>query len=166
MKKTLIAILAIVGLCVLIGQGQADEITVAWDANNPSPEGYKLFQRTEGQAYDYDKPVYTGAAATATIDLEHEKTYYFVVRAYSGEDQSGDSNEITHTTPAESNADQLCFNISLTPPKFYFNKDKTIFHGPGCRHARVVPENAATQNDIDACLAAGTCRACKICKGE
>jgi hypothetical protein len=73
------------------------QTTLAWDANDPVPDGYRIYQRTEGQAYDYSQPVWTGAGTTGTVNhLVEDTTYYFVVRAYSGTDESADSNEVSY----------------------------------------------------------------------
>ena len=73
------------------------EVSLQWDANNPSPEGYLLFGREEGQSYDYNNPWWQGddSFTQCTIDqLSEDRTYFFVVRAYVGNDLSGDSNEV------------------------------------------------------------------------
>lgn len=77
----------------------AVDITLAWDANEPQPDGYNLYIRAEGEAYDYDLPAWTGMETTATLnDLTEGTTYYFVVRAYLGNEESSNSNEILFTT--------------------------------------------------------------------
>lgn len=74
---------------------QTTQATLAWDPNDPTPDGYRIYQRTEGQAYDYTAPVWTGSGTTGTVyNLEYDTTYYFVVRAYVGELESDDSNEV------------------------------------------------------------------------
>lgn len=79
---------------------QAATVTLAWDANMPAPDGYRVYQRIDGQSYDYTLPVWPPdgsqqAETTCTIDgLTEGVTYYFVVRAYLGPDESGDSNEV------------------------------------------------------------------------
>lgn len=80
---------------------QTAEVTLAWDANDPAPEGYRIYQRAEGDAYDYSQPVWTGSATTGTVyNLLYDTTYYFVVRAYEGTLESADSEEVTYSTPA------------------------------------------------------------------
>ena len=83
----------------------AAQVTVAWDPNTPTPDGYRLYQRLDGQDYDYTEAVWEGTDTTTTIyDLADDQRYYFVVRAYTGAYESGDSNEITfisESTPPE-----------------------------------------------------------------
>lgn len=98
----------------------AANVTLSWDANTPEPEGYRVFQRIEGQAYDYTAPVWPldGAnhtQSTCTIDgLTEGVTYYFVVRAYVGQDESGDSNEVQYQ-PTVTDSTQT-ENIAETDP--------------------------------------------------
>jgi hypothetical protein len=74
----------------------AAEVSLQWDANESPPEGYRAFYRTEGQPYDYSAPAWNGTETTCTIsDLAEGQTYYFVVRAYEGDTESGDSNEVS-----------------------------------------------------------------------
>lgn len=83
----------------------AGQVTLAWDPNSPSPDGYRVFQRAHGDAYDYNSPVWPidgndHTETTCTIrGLTEGATYYYVVRAYAGSDESGDSNEISYQVP-------------------------------------------------------------------
>ena len=71
------------------------EVKMKWDANKPTPAGYRIYQRIHGQTYNYKNPVWTGSKTTATIDkLKDSAQYYFVVRAFKGAIESADSNEI------------------------------------------------------------------------
>jgi hypothetical protein len=47
------------------------------------PEGYRVYQRTEGRSLCYTQPVWTGPTTTTgtVYNLDHDITYYFVVRA-------------------------------------------------------------------------------------
>ncbi len=73
----------------------AAQVTLAWDTNNPAPDGYRVYRRAEGGSYNYSSPSWTGAATTATLaNLADNTTYYCVVRAYVGSQESGNSNEV------------------------------------------------------------------------
>lgn len=86
----------------------ASDVTLAWDDNNPTVDGYKVFQRTEDQAYDYTRPVWPTdgrdhvQTSCVITDLTAGAKYYFVVRAYMGRCQSADSNEVAFVAPAQS----------------------------------------------------------------
>ena len=83
----------------------AASVTVSWDPNVPSPQGYRVFARKIDQAYDYSRPDWEGAAASCTLDnLEGQTEYYFVIRAYDGGIESVDSAE-AHYIPIEMDND-------------------------------------------------------------
>ena len=91
-------------LLILIGIpliGIADtQVTLQWDFNDPAPEGYRVYCREEGQDFDYHDFWWQGDHTfnQCTIDgLDENKTYYFVVHAFSGDEESGDSNEIRYS---------------------------------------------------------------------
>ncbi len=94
----------------------AVQVKMKWDANKPAPTGYRIFQRTLGQAYDYKKPVWQGSATTATIGSLKDKTkYFFVVRAYKGDKESGDSNEIAFSSSPGSPGTTVAAEPTVTP---------------------------------------------------
>ncbi len=81
----------------------AAQVTLQWDANTPAPDGYNLYQRVQGAAHDYAHPVNTSGITgnSYTVgNLTPGTTYYFVVRAFVGAQESGDSNEATYTPAA------------------------------------------------------------------
>ncbi|BBO82741.1 hypothetical protein DSCO28_33070 [Desulfosarcina ovata subsp. sediminis] len=90
----------------------AGQATLAWDANDPAPEGYRVYQRAEGNAYDYSNPAWTGTDTSCPLNnLVDGTTYAFVVRAFSGTLESADSNEVTYyVEPSESTT----FSISAS----------------------------------------------------
>lgn len=92
----------LVGLVCIIILGltpnlQADcQVTLSWDPNSVTPDGYRLFQRESGSTYDYKDYADAGQQTSYTISgLTDDTTYHFVVRAYLGSEESGDSNEAT-----------------------------------------------------------------------
>jgi chitinase len=81
----------------------AAQVTLQWDANNPTPDGYNLYQRVYGQAYNYSSPVNPSGITGTTFSVDNLQagvTYFFVVRAFVGADESGDSNEVQYAVPA------------------------------------------------------------------
>lgn len=95
--------LLVLALLLAIGlPAQAAQVTLAWDANTPAPDGYRLYQRMEGGSYNYASPAWSGTTISGTLDhLADDTTYFFVVRAFSGSVESADSNEVSfRTVPA------------------------------------------------------------------
>ena len=85
-------------LIVLPLAASAAQVTLQWDANDPVPASYRLYQREAGQSYDYSSYAWSGEETTATLsDLTEGTTYYYVVRAFDGTNESGDSNEVEYT---------------------------------------------------------------------
>jgi hypothetical protein len=75
----------------------AVNITLRWIPNSgPDLAGYRVFSREEGQSYDYTNPIWEVSEASCNIiNLDENKTFYFVVRAFNTEgSESGDSNEV------------------------------------------------------------------------
>lgn len=93
----------------------AAQVTLAWDPNASPPNGYRLFQRMAGGSYDYASPVWSGSGTTCTVNnLAAGTLYYFVVRAYAGADESGDSNEVSYR-PAAAPATTYTITASAGP---------------------------------------------------
>lgn len=98
MILVIIAVLSLLFFSICRADGAS--VTLQWDANDPAPDGYRLFMRTDGANYNYDTPVWTGTATTTTVDgLLPATLYYFVVRAFMADEESGDSNEVNHMPP-------------------------------------------------------------------
>lgn len=92
---------------------QAAQVTLTWDANDPAPDGYCIYYRTQGQAYDYSEPCWIGIDTTGTVDgLEANTMHYFVVRAYVAEQESADSNEVEYITSASDPCEPLAGDVN------------------------------------------------------
>lgn len=75
----------------------AADVTLQWDANDPAPDGYRLYARQSGEAFDYSKPLWEGSVAMHQVqDLTPGVTYFFVVRAFVGDAESSDSNQVEY----------------------------------------------------------------------
>lgn len=111
MKINQLSLFLVLVLSVLIATSTfAADVQLAWDPNDPVPEGYRLFQRIEGGVYDYTQPVITdnsdasgnipaSITTTKVSGLQECTSYFFVVRAYVGAEESGDSNEVDFKAP-------------------------------------------------------------------
>lgn len=90
------------GFCLLMALpliASAAQVTLQWEPTGDALDGFRVYQRLSDQVYDYNNPVWTGNVTTCTIaNLSENTTYYFVVRAYLGSEESGDSNELEYTT--------------------------------------------------------------------
>lgn len=98
-SRSVVSFLSWIFLTILFSPAliQAAQVTLAWDANDPTPIGYRLYQRTEGSSYNYTQPAWTGSETTCTLcDIEEGIQYYYVVRAYDNSSESGDSNEASY----------------------------------------------------------------------
>jgi len=78
----------------------ATQVSLEWDPNDPAPDSYNVYQRIDGDSYDYDSPLNDSPLSDTTYTVSNlldGVTYYFVVRALAGSDESGDSNEVGFT---------------------------------------------------------------------
>ena len=86
----------------------ASQVTLTWSDRNKSVDGYRVYKRTEGQTFNYAKPAWptdgrNHPQTSCTLsNLADGTNYYFVVRAYADDNQSGNSNEVTYMAPAPS----------------------------------------------------------------
>lgn len=104
-----LTILAVVALPFI---AQAGTVSVQWDHNatfdpaqpdyeapaTPGSKGYKVFMRTYNDGvYDYEAPIWTGEENKAlNLTIPDNRVLAFVVRAYIGDLQSADSDEVTY----------------------------------------------------------------------
>ena len=107
----------------------AGQVTLAWNTPSQSTDGYKIFQREQGKSFDYTHPVWPAdgkdhAETTCTIsNLTEGITYCFVVRAYAGDIESGNSNEVTFKP------EQSTGNDNNQPPVAEAGTNKTVTAG-------------------------------------
>ena len=94
---------------------QTAEVTLAWDPNDPAPDGYRIYLRTEGQSYAYSQPCGTGPDTSGTVyNLDHDTTYFFVVRAYVGGLESADSAEVSLVVPTNEPSTYAIFTFTFS----------------------------------------------------
>ena len=102
-KKRIILFLLLSMVIPLISKADV-KVTLQWELNDPLVEGYQIFCREEGERYDYNSFLWQGDHSfdQHTIDgLDEDKTYYFVVRSFAGDQVSYDSNEVCYPYCAE-----------------------------------------------------------------
>lgn len=90
-------------------------VTLQWESNNSLIEGYQVFYREAGRGYDYENFVWQGDHSFdgCTIDgLDEDKTYYFVVRSFSANEVSRDSNEVRYPND-DQNASESSFGCMI-----------------------------------------------------
>ncbi|MGR9046756.1 MAG: hypothetical protein ACU83N_15835 [Gammaproteobacteria bacterium] len=93
-KILIIGIIAMVfGMISLCQADQKVTIAWSWDANTPAPDGYRLFKRDQAGQYNYTTPAWQDTATTASFTLPNG-AYAFVCRAFVGDSESQNSNEV------------------------------------------------------------------------
>ncbi len=98
---TLFSFCFALGIFIFPQLGLAVQATLAWDVNTEEDlAGYRLFNHSEGETYNYDTPDWQGTDTTCTFSgLTENATYYFVARAYdTSNNESADSQEISYIT--------------------------------------------------------------------
>jgi predicted phage tail protein len=80
------------------------DIKLAWDANNPAPDGYKVHIGTSSRTYSTSLDAHNMTVYTVTG--LNPGTYFFAVTAYDTAGETGYSNEVTTTIKA----------VDSTPP--------------------------------------------------
>ena len=72
------------------------DLSFAWDANRDPVLGYRLYSREAGEPYG-DEPAWEGPDTRCTIfNLDADRVYYFVLRAYNGYGESRNSVELRY----------------------------------------------------------------------
>jgi hypothetical protein len=109
----------------------AATLNLEWIEKDPDATHYRLFQRTDGEAYDYSNWIYSGSLTSFTVEnLQDGVTYFFVVRACNADAVSPDSNEIEFRSvdldqPADSDGDGVVDDLDAFPsdPDEWFDTD-------------------------------------------
>ncbi|MGD9211358.1 MAG: fibronectin type III domain-containing protein [Desulfobacteraceae bacterium] len=96
----IINIIILLLIIISTSEANAASVTLEWDPVSQSIDGYRIYMRIDGQRYDYKNPTWEGTTTACTInDLKNGTTYYFVVRAFKGEEESKDSKEVPYYAP-------------------------------------------------------------------
>jgi hypothetical protein len=117
------------------------QVKLQWDGNlENSVTGYRLFQREEGNSYDYTRHAWQGSENQCTITgLKENTTYLFVVRAYVQDgNESGNSNEVRFRydtnppeQPALQNPENQAQDVELEPDLIaspFYDTDTGDYH--------------------------------------
>jgi VCBS repeat-containing protein len=103
---------------------QARDVVFSWTANSEPVDGYRLYYKTGTSGAPYDgtgalegnSPVDTGNVTRFTLHgLSDTQTYYFVVTAVSGAQESNYSTELTVTPLATPPATDITATFSWLP---------------------------------------------------
>ena len=146
-RYLLLPIIVSLTVFALASTAIAWQVTLTWDPNSSTPDGYRLYMRQEGQNYNYNEPIWQGTDNQCTITESTGNTdYYFVVRAFVGNEESGDSNEIrytpTATNPIIDNGDQgtaSSGNWSLSSGTPYIGSQSVYSDEAGATYTYEVP---------------------------
>lgn len=77
--------------------------SLKWDASAGKVDGYRIYYGTDQGEYSKEKDVgNTTICPLSAFSLQNGATYYFVVTAYNETGESGPSNEVSWTVPADS----------------------------------------------------------------
>ena len=145
--------LIILGSLFLSDPAFAITLKLLWDAPDPSPEGYEVYERIKGETYHYNNPICRGTDTYCTKKIDEDNVkenldkddviHYFVVRAYIGNQFSANSNEVAFNPSQiyqdDSNGDIIREEVSvvwpiddqevdLTPVLIISSKSKSLPH--------------------------------------
>lgn len=180
MKKPILT--ALILIFAITAGATASEVTLEWNATDPAPDGYRVYLRVSGDAFDYSSPAWTGTGTQAKVAGLDPGTYFFVVRAYVGNQESANSNEVEYTVPTsgtvpvpgdlsgektqldriEEKIDRILSAFSLVDaPTFAYcgNPDSKIFH----KSSHWCGQGAVTFSNRQPAIDAGY-TPCGVCK--
>ncbi|MGD9190256.1 MAG: fibronectin type III domain-containing protein [Desulfobacteraceae bacterium] len=117
-KKKLKIIFLLLSISIPLISKADVKVTLQWESIEPGVDGYQIFCREEGQSYDYENFLWQGDNSfnQYTVDgLDEDKTYYFVIRSFTGDQASHDSNEVCYPNCAgkEGESNSGCMIQSL-----------------------------------------------------
>jgi predicted phage tail protein len=99
-RKIIAIVLAVVVLAWLVPGTVFADPKLVWDASSGDVTGYRVYYGLSQGSYPNSQSVGNVTEYGLTsLPLEEKKTYYFVVRAYNGAGESGDSNAVSWLVP-------------------------------------------------------------------
>jgi len=87
-------IIGLIFLVFLAGPAFAGGINLAWDYPYDQPDGFRLYARQSGGEYDEPILEIAGDTLTGFVTVPTAGQWYFVCRAYIGNQESANSNEV------------------------------------------------------------------------
>jgi len=129
MKRLIgIWIVSIIFAMVISSVDAAEEPTLKWDASTGKVDGYTIYYGLESGVYKHSEDVGNVTELlniVTALGIHPNLTYFFVVRAYNTQGESGDSNETTYSVPAweppANNHPSTIINIPGVPNTLIFN---------------------------------------------
>lgn len=115
LRPMVTTVLSLILIALVSTNAIGASVEISWDPSPSAPDGYMVLIRVEGSGYNYDAPVWIGAVTDCQIEgLIPGTTYYMVVRAFIGAEQSGDSNEISYTPATDQSITARNDNSSIS----------------------------------------------------
>jgi hypothetical protein len=97
MNRKIITILSALAILAWLAPGAVSaDPKLVWDASSGDVTGYRVYYGLSAGSHPTSQSVGNVTEyPMSSLPLEESRTYYFVVRAYNGAGESGDSNEIS-----------------------------------------------------------------------
>lgn len=110
MRKMIIAIILLWSVVA-----QAADVTLAWDASPDPVTGYIIFYGEKSVLTNPStvKPV-GSVLQSVIVGLVSGRTYYFAIKAYYYNNESGFSNELVYTIPSSGNIPAVPWGLVFT----------------------------------------------------
>jgi hypothetical protein len=102
----------------------ATQINLSWTDNSSNETGFKIERQTGGGSFSQIATTGTNVKTYNNTALTAETVYSYRVRSYNGSGDSGYSNTITATTPAEGNEPNQ--PLTLPTPVIWYNPPPAV----------------------------------------
>lgn len=95
-RKIITGILTVILFAWVVSGAALADPRLVWDASSGEVTGYRVYYGLSQGSHPNNQSVgKVTEYALSGLPLEESRTYYFVVRAFNGAGESGDSNEIS-----------------------------------------------------------------------